>query len=79
MSDLVLAAAGAIIFLLTAWASLVFGYQVFQNMWDADQVDGAAHSHPPVEDRAVPLLAVDATDGEGARSNGFVQPAAPAA
>lgn len=37
MSNLVLAAAGAVVFALTTWASLAFGYQIFQNAWEEDQ------------------------------------------
>lgn len=52
MSDLVLAGAGVIVFALTTWASLVFGYQVFQTSWemDQDQADplGAADEVPAV-------------------------------
>ena len=33
-----LAAAGTVIFALTTWASLAFGYQIFQNAWEDDQV-----------------------------------------
>ena len=37
MSDVVLAVAGAVVFAITTWASLAFGYQVFANMSDGDQ------------------------------------------
>ena len=38
MPDFALAASGAVVFALTTWASLAFGYQLFQNMWEDDQL-----------------------------------------
>ena len=37
MSTYGLAAAGAVIFAVTTWASLAFGYQIFQDAWENDQ------------------------------------------
>ncbi len=78
MPEFALAAAGVIVFALATWASLAFGYQVFQNMWDTDQVDDPAPALLPTEDREIPLLAVDSTKHE-ARVNELVRPAAPTA
>ncbi len=51
MSTFGLAAAGTVIFALTTWASLAFGYQIFQNAWENDQVpDVLPESLPMVED-----------------------------
>lgn len=79
MPDFVLAAAGAIVFALTAWASLAFGYQVFQNMWETDQADGAAPAPVPTDDLPIPRLAVVANDGEVAQPSESVPAAAPTA
>lgn len=78
MPEFALAAAGAIIFTLTTWASLTFGYQAFQDMWESDLAEGAVPVHAPTEDVPPPLLYVDSTDGD-ARPSELVYPDAPAA
>lgn len=42
MPDVALAAAGAVIFAVTTWASLAFGYQVFANLSEDDQAPEAS-------------------------------------
>ena len=54
MSDVALGVAGAVVFALTTWASLAFGYQVFANLSDEDQVADGSPESPRV-----------ATDGSG--------------
>lgn len=58
MPELALAVAGVIVFAITTWASLVFGYQVFQDRWETDQADDADAARLPTDDRTLPLLAV---------------------
>ena len=48
MSTFGLAAAGVVIFALTTWASLAFGYQIFQNAWEHDQVPDVLSEPLPV-------------------------------
>ena len=79
MPEFALAAAGAIVFALTTWASLTFGYQVFQNMWETDQDEGFAPAQLPTDDRAIPLLVVDAPDADATRQSELAHPPAPAA
>jgi hypothetical protein len=57
MPEFALAAAGAVVFALTTWASLAFGYQVFQNLWETDQADGAAPARPSIDEVVFPALA----------------------
>lgn len=54
MPDVALAGLGTIVFALTTWASLAFGYQVFQDRWDADQAtshDPASHDPAPAQEK----------------------------
>ena len=67
MPDLALAAAGVIVFALTTWASLAFGYQAFQNMYETEQAEGVTPAGLPTDDRAIPVLAADDTAGEEPR------------
>jgi len=46
MSDVALAAAGAVIFAVTTWASLAFGYQVFANLSEDDHAPDASPETP---------------------------------
>ena len=46
MPDVALAAAGAVIFAVTTWASLAFGYQVFANLSEDDRVPDASPESP---------------------------------
>ena len=48
MSDVALAAVGAVIFAVTTWASLAFGYQVFANLSEDDQAPDATLESPLV-------------------------------
>ncbi len=76
MPDFVLAAAGALVFALTTWASLAFGYQVFQNLWEEDQSDDAVPTGLP-DDRSTPLLKADHAVVEVAHPNDPVFSATP--
>lgn len=79
MTDVALAIAGVTVFALTTWESLVFGYEVFQHIWETDQADGAASARPPSDDPAISLPVADATDGDASRPSELVHPAAPTA
>jgi hypothetical protein len=48
VSDVALAAAGAVIFAVTTWASLAFGYQVFANLSEDQQAPDASPESPLV-------------------------------
>ena len=48
MSNVALAVAGAIVFALTTWASLAFGYQIFANLSADDQATDGAPGPPLV-------------------------------
>ena len=48
MPDVALAAAGAVVFAITTWASLAFGYQVFANLSEDDRAPDAALDSPLV-------------------------------
>jgi hypothetical protein len=65
MPEFALAGAGAIVFALTTWASLAFGYQVFQTMWESDQADEPAPVRPEDEEVAIPVLAATGPRGVG--------------
>jgi hypothetical protein len=77
--EFALAAAGAVVFALTTWASLAFGYQVFQNTFETDQALGAVPAPSPIDDLRVPARAGDVIDGEPAHPNELLHPAAPTA
>lgn len=75
MADFALAGAGAFVFALTTWASLTFGYQVFQDMWETDQAaDAAPDVQLTTDDHAVPVLAGRATDGGVTHATGSPPP-----
>ena len=79
MPEFALAAAGVVVFALTTWASLTFGYQVFQTMWETDQAEGSDPVQLPSDDVTIPLLAIDTADGDSTPTRELVHPAAPAA
>lgn len=79
MPDLAIAAVGVTVFALTTWASLAFGYQVFQHLYEADEADETAPAQPAPDERVIPLLTVDTTEAGAAPPSEIVLPASPAA
>ena len=79
MSDIAIGAAGVVVFALTTWASLAFGYQVFQHMWETDQEDDVVPVVVPATDRATRLLTTDTADEHVAVPRELVTPAIPPA
>ena len=79
MSDIAIGAAGVVVFALATWASLAFGYQVFQHMWETDQEDDVVPAMYPATDRATPVLTSDNAGDHGVVPSEFVTPALPPA
>lgn len=79
MSDIAIGAAGVVVFALATWASLAFGYQVFQHMWETDQEDDVIPVVVPATDRVAPALTVDTARDHGVVPSEFVTPALPPA
>ena len=79
MSDIAIGAAGVVVFALTTWASLAFGYQVFQHMWETDQENDVVPVVLPATDRATRMSTVDTADDHIAVPSELVTPALPPA
>lgn len=79
MPEYALAAAGVFVFALTTWASLVFGYEVFQHIWEADPANDPDPAPSSTDDgpAPVPVATVDPTSGDVLVPGGPVHPAAP--